>query len=70
VSNNRTTNLPHRTLLARLLVLAVACIFGGIPPEVRAAEEIRSAAQTVTGPITEGRSRVVPVPEASAKTLS
>jgi STE24 endopeptidase len=69
VSNNRTTNLPHRTLLAGLLVLAVACFFGGIPPEVQAAEEIRGAAQTATESATEARSRVVPVPEASAKTL-
>jgi STE24 endopeptidase len=69
VSNNQTTNLLHRTVIVGLLVLAVACFLGGIPPEVRAAEEIRSAAQTVTGPITEGRSLVVPVPEPSAKAL-
>ncbi len=69
MSNNRTTNLPHRTLLAGLMVLAVACAFGGIPPEGRAAEEIFGAAQTVTESATEARSRVVPVPEPSAKTL-
>ena len=69
MSNNRTTNLPHRTLLAGLMLLAVACVLGGIPPEVRAAEEIFGAAQTVTESATEARSRVVPVPEPSAKTL-
>jgi STE24 endopeptidase len=69
VSNNRSTNLLRRTLLAGLMILAVTCFYGGIPPEIRAAEDIFGAAQTVTESATEAKSRVVPVPEPSAKAL-